>query len=363
MVQPIEFPPMPPKKGTQMPPPLPKKTKREELEGLSDLLTEIAEHEVEFRGQNTQFSLESIDLSFGSKTHKNNEDTATVDGDSGLAILCDGMGGEGDGDIASQTAVRELKKALADIKIDEKPERVALALEAAIRSVNGKIDRGKTTLSAIKIVVDQEGKKKAVIASVGDSKVFLSRKDGNGGFESLTEEQTAWAYFFENFRSQKDMEPFIKYFDKQPLGNNIPRKYFQQEIDNILAQPEAERESYILNKVAGYASIPKSQVKEDAFYHLYRRLNKTSEGLSAARKSSKVSIQIKIVDLEVGDIIFLTSDGLHDNLPVEEMKKIMKNRDITSLAELANKAKEMSTSIFAMAKPDDITIGGFKIAA
>jgi protein phosphatase len=121
----------------------------------------------------------------------NNEDCATCDLDLGLFIVADGMGGHAAGEVASRVAV---DATLATMRSRPRPARSrdeAELLLQALHDANSAVvseaeTRGTlgmgTTLSAVCV-----RKRSAVIANVGDSRVYLiSRK----GVSQLTTDHT-----------------------------------------------------------------------------------------------------------------------------------------------------------------------------
>ena len=131
-----------------------------------------------------------------------NEDSMLFDDELGLYIVCDGVGGNAKGEVASaesvdlvQSWVRRWRKTLNAHVADPSPENGALVrrlLESAVQSAcymvfgMGQLDpRQKgmsSTLSSLLISSNT-----AFIAQVGDSRVYLSR---DGKTAQLTEDHT-----------------------------------------------------------------------------------------------------------------------------------------------------------------------------
>ena len=121
----------------------------------------------------------------------NNEDSAAADPELGLFVVADGMGGHAAGEVASRVAVDTL---VAAMRARARPARArdeAELLLQAVHDANASVvreanERGThgmgTTLSAVCV-----RKRAAVIANVGDSRVYLiSRK----GLAQLTTDHT-----------------------------------------------------------------------------------------------------------------------------------------------------------------------------
>jgi protein phosphatase len=112
----------------------------------------------------------------------NNEDSAGADLDLGLFVVADGMGGHAAGEVASRVAVDSV---FAAIRARERPARArdeAELLLQAVHDANAAVlreaaERGThgmgTTLSAVIV-----RKRAAVIANVGDSRVYLISRKG-----------------------------------------------------------------------------------------------------------------------------------------------------------------------------------------
>ena len=121
----------------------------------------------------------------------NNEDSAIADVELGVFIVCDGMGGHAAGEVASRVAADAL---VASMRARPRPARARDEAEGLLQAVfdaneavvREAMERGThgmgTTLSAVCL-----RKRTAVIANVGDSRVYLiSRK----GISQLTTDHT-----------------------------------------------------------------------------------------------------------------------------------------------------------------------------
>jgi serine/threonine protein phosphatase PrpC len=122
------------------------------------------------------------------RVRKHNEDSFCIDEQLGLFVVCDGMGGHAAGEVASKTAVNAIMRVVHGqraflSKFDGSPAGVqglcALLHEAiteASRTVYqvASTDRGKHGMgtTCIALVVARD---KAVMANVGDSRLYLAR--------------------------------------------------------------------------------------------------------------------------------------------------------------------------------------------
>ncbi|MDB4987635.1 MAG: serine/threonine phosphatase PrpC, regulation of stationary phase, partial [Myxococcaceae bacterium] len=127
-------------------------------------------------------------LSDTGKVRKHNEDSFCTDEELGLYVVCDGMGGHAAGEVASKTAVNaivrviyEQREAIASFDGSHQAlEQMIVLLHQAISEASRTVyevassDRGKhgmgTTCVALLVLGD-----KAVMGTVGDSRVYLAR--------------------------------------------------------------------------------------------------------------------------------------------------------------------------------------------
>ena len=136
------------------------------------------------------------------KKREHNEDSFLVDKKLSLFVVADGMGGHASGEVASQMAVHEFRKAVeAGHELVEKygkgdpavrPQDVLTLLESAVQSAGhavyqkGQVEPEKrgmgTTTSALLIAGDR-----GFIAHVGDSRVYMLRA---GQVVQLTEDHS-----------------------------------------------------------------------------------------------------------------------------------------------------------------------------
>ena len=216
------------------------------------------------------------------RQRKHNEDNYIVDMDLGLFGVADGMGGHAAGEVASETALKVLRKSLEerlpDLRklVEENPEQnrpkilnhIDEAVQFAAKSVydlsKQKADsRGMgTTLSMMMILGN-----KAVVGHVGDSRIFLLRQ--NQIFQ-LTEDHS-----------------LVK--EQLRMG--------------LITEEEAERSPYknVITRAVG--------------------------------ASDTVKVDTLFVDLHDGDRFMLCSDGLHGYFQEGEVGPHMAEEDIDKIPE------------------------------
>ena len=131
-----------------------------------------------------------------------NEDAFLIDGDLGLHVVCDGLGGHPAGDLASSTACEVIREAIrseaqtlraaADAPCAERREAVAKLVESAINAASARLRElaradparhGMATTVALLVIAGDH----AIVAHVGDARVYLHRA---GRSHLLTEDHT-----------------------------------------------------------------------------------------------------------------------------------------------------------------------------
>lgn len=145
---------------------------------------------------NNCFHLEQACLTEAGRVRARNEDTVAVDGDYGLAVVADGMGGHRSGEIASQMALDILLKRLrSKIKrfragvLQQTPlqfaEQIINEANQAIHTTAKQEARheGMGTTVALAFFHDQH----AVLAHVGDSRIYRLRE---GKLQLLTRDDS-----------------------------------------------------------------------------------------------------------------------------------------------------------------------------
>jgi PPM family protein phosphatase len=116
---------------------------------------------------------------------------APANGDRGLFVVADGMGGHAAGEVASEMAVQTIERELSGIKdLDDRgaADRVTEALRMANRTIHDRtiteVDKqGMGTTASVLIVAGG----KYLIGQVGDSRVYLLR---DGALHQLTKDHS-----------------------------------------------------------------------------------------------------------------------------------------------------------------------------
>jgi protein phosphatase len=137
------------------------------------------------------------------RSRRVNEDYYFLDPDGEFFLVADGMGGHGNGEIASRVAVQAMARYLADNSVAARPwsstadrmkrnaERLRQAVRAANLAVLGEVDKnGALAGMGATLVSFLADRDKALIAHVGDSRAYRLR---SGELEQLTEDHT-WVH-------------------------------------------------------------------------------------------------------------------------------------------------------------------------
>lgn len=227
-----------------------------------------------------------------------NEDAIAYDAKRNWAAVLDGLGGTKAGKEASDKALEVIKLRLNDWNQDDDfnvEQNLEAIVKAASLTVSREVPDGLTTVVVTKIV-SLDDQKVFFIASVGDSRVYLFRK------ETLT---------------------------KITHDDSIIPKRIAEKLENATSHDE-------LNELEGKAFLLRSIVTQ-------------SVGQLEALEVHSYSI-IAIT----GDKLILTSDGVHDNLTFDEIEEIAgQSDDVAKL--LVEKARKRSQEDHLRSKPDDIS--------
>ncbi len=267
-----------------------------------------------------------------------NEDCILADQLRGLAGVFDGVGGRGDGHVASRTAARVIgtawKRILAPIQEEpgvlsscshlDLPETLQTLAETAhkrihregerlTRAMNGSASTGKypgTTFVLSVFCRQDDGNYTMIYAYVGDSRIYLLRE--HEPLQRLTEDD---GYF------------------------------------SLLLQKGAIEKSDILRiDQATHAN----QLTETELSYFHKR-----NGITQSLGDRKTpDIHIDQVNIVPGDRILLCSDGVHDNLIDREIEDILRYGTRTTVARLlVNSALRRSDDkdLTLRAKADDIS--------
>jgi protein phosphatase len=239
------------------------------------------------------------------RTRSVNEDYYLVDPDGSFFVVADGMGGHGNGEVASRVAVQAMAKHLGDkaptarpwstsaARTDRNRARLLTAVRVANREVLAEVEKDGALAgmgaTLVALLLDGES---ALIAHVGDSRAYRLR---DGELEKLTEDHT-WVH--------------------------------EQVSAGLLSEDEAR-------------------------LHPFRSVVTRAVG-----GAENVEVDVDRVDLQPGDLVLLCSDGLNAVLSDEEIAQHMARQ--LSLEELSLQLVESANE---GGGPDNITVVLLKVAA
>jgi protein phosphatase len=149
--------------------------------------------------------IEAYGITDVGRQRSRNEDSFAIVADRRLYVVADGMGGHGNGHIASRLVVEEVANFMRLEEFDQEPEAATLRLREAVRAAQAKLRSAVradeslvgmgTTLVSVLLVGEL-----AIVAHVGDSRAYRWR---DGRLERLTrdhswvDEQVAAGYLSE----------------------------------------------------------------------------------------------------------------------------------------------------------------------
>lgn len=270
----------------------------------------------EKRQYNVDVQFESV----ASEKHPDrNEDAVLIMKDQQVFGVFDGMGGMAAGDVASAEArnyvakaleqrlsgglsLRKTQAELEQVLCEASDELLRLAQE------DEKLKGMGTTASIVKIWEGGRGEKKAVIANVGDSRVYIYRADGS--LEQITLD--------DNFISR-----------------------------SITDEQRARAVQDKLNNVSDVSTL----TDEERVFFANRNVISRALGRDLAKPRSYA------VELHDGDKVFITCDGITDNSTDEEIELVLNAADNNQegVKNVVDFSRERSRTQHPRAKPDDVT--------
>jgi protein phosphatase len=132
------------------------------------------------------FRVDSAGRSDVGMVREKNEDSFVVDGDLGLYVVCDGMGGHVGGQVASQTAVAKIAEVIQNglEPEDGEPDRLAMAIRRANRAVfdRARADPALHNMGTTVVGIREDGDL-LHLCHVGDSRIYRLRQ---GELEQVT---------------------------------------------------------------------------------------------------------------------------------------------------------------------------------
>jgi len=257
-----------------------------------------------------------------------NEDAILINKEKGVFGIFDGMGGHAAGDKASQEVKIYIAEALQKLPNNFTPQLIQKELEKAFYGANNKllqlaqenpdlVGMG-TTASVVKIWESAQGDRKAVIANIGDSRVYVYRADKK--LEQITLDDNIISYSINNEQRARDV---------------------QQKLNNVV--------DFNFNNLS---------IQEKEWF------NKRHQISQALGIDNSVEPRLYIVPIHAEEKIVITSDGIHDNLTDEEIAQalcVALDNEI-AVKDLIRSAKKRSREQNLRARSDDMSAIIFEIS-
>ena len=260
----------------------------------------------------------------GKKKHPN-EDAFCADDKSGVYGVFDGMGGYEGSEKAAKAGADFFQKHGREL-LGLDLEHAKQALQNLFNEAGGEVkrERGRkemyTTASVVKIW-EGDGKRKALVANAGDSRVCVLRK--NGDLETVTIDHTPVLDTIE--LQWGDMEKntalrFQNILDKISPPRNWELRFRRGDIleKKDLRDMGLNKEDIDFVEDHGFSAEILAY-----FFDPEKARNTVTNDLENATETTTDIIE---VDLEEGDEIFIMSDGPSDNLPHKIMRSIAGGR-------------------------------------
>lgn len=282
--------------------------------------------------------LNSAAESIPSEKHpERNEDAIINRLDLGLFAVFDGMGGHEAGEKAS-SVVRDYITGFFERLAQENTEDVRKQgwknlLERALREAGEELKKLRqgygrkapdTTATVVKFIEDN-GKRCLVYAHVGDSRLYIKYAD---------------ELFLEQISDDDDILKYEK--PDLPKGQ---REIFESMLSNAKNQEDLLKET----------------PNGSPLYHYFERRNQISRSMgNISEKEGAEDMQSGVLDIQSGDIVLLTSDGIHDNLTFDEIAGTAKiypspEKLVKTLVEKAKERSGMGKEVNIRSKPDDMS--------
>lgn len=260
-------------------------------------------------------NIEAGGKSIAAEHHQKNEDSFFYNETKTVFGIFDGVGGEANGDLASNLSCESIKNSLFNISPNISTSEAKVTLDIAFYQANEKVlleakkqqkKMGSTGTFGIICQDKITGNHQAVICNIGDSRAYRFRDDK---LEPIT---------LDNGTLQ------VRYKDRA--------RFYQDKFSNLTSLEGLsfeEKEAFVhRNGISKFFGFENST--EPDFY---------------------------TVDLKAGDRLLLCTDGVHDNLTDQEISAVLsKNNDPNSIVDiLIDKSIKRSHDHSIRSKSDDTT--------
>ncbi len=267
---------------------------------------------------------------------KRNEDKFFADPKLGMFGVFDGMSNPPGGEVAADVARQFIKNALARIPLESTPTEVRTVLGNIFADANTRIleiakkkNLGNigTTATIVKLLRTSEKKTVALIASIGDSRAY--------GFPKGSREVL-----------QLTLDDRI--YSKNPNAREIQRKLAQVALASQLDSTDS------------------------TLLEAFSRRNQLTNVLGS---TSMQTPRMESIEMELGDRLVLTTDGVHDNLTDVKISRILRgartaaaaSEDLVATARMGNKPDDITAIVIEIPStteapiPPTVALGGAEI--
>jgi len=274
---------------------------------------------------------------------EHNEDRAFADDEHAFYGVLDGVAGSLDGEAAARLGkeimvnhaadfegldVAQTKRQLADIfnecrqaLLEQSPK---IYRQTFLKSVRQHTEKPRhtlidTTATIVKLVADEAGKERAVVAHAGDSRLYrFNRKSGE--LKQLTFDHTPVLL---DTAEKYGREAALKF---QDLLNRL-ESYDQWQAIRSIKERARRGEKLYAPEEQGALRFTDEEIAFIDGHGLEAEIVEYLKGTQRPREVVAKTLidQPEITDFELaeGDELLLTSDGIHDNLTADEIQQIL----------------------------------------
>jgi len=201
----------------------------------------------------------------------------------------DGMGGHKGGEVAANIARNFIGEAIEKLPTDSSPDQIESEIKKLIEEANSEIlkhatenadvENMGTTATVVKIWEGGQGERKAIIGNAGDSRVYVFHRDGN--LEQITIDDS-----------------IIRRMGK----TSEEMRYIQEKFSEVTSEQDLDG------------------VSEEAGWAMRNQIGQ------ALGLDESLNVRMHTIDIQKGDILLASSDGIHDNLRNSEIQNILSAR-------------------------------------
>jgi len=358
------------------PPPTP-----EEMREAAETESRRIIHQKKFEELGTEYSqieeetFESKESAFGicfgytkekkpSKGHEVNQDSCFFNAENGVFCVCDGVTTSKEGHRASRLVADAINKQFGDFELtfenkEQDELKVKETVKQTIDSVVDNLEGSSTTFSFVKVIRTPDNKMKMAAAWVGDSPIYVRKK--NGEIKQLNQDDN----FINLFRNNPDqIKEYTAGIVKRIFKKKILERFSQLE-QEIAKAEVATAIKIVLNceTVKDVRSIKlQNEAERKMLIKIFQLLKNTIYKGIRKEKFPADYYSVDFFDIEEGDTVFVASDGLSDNITIEEMQTELTGdiNDFEKVSQkITNSFDDQEKLMRREVKPDDLSVVGF----